>query len=52
MVLADQFGVGTASRVLQEVSAALASWPDFSKAANVSASEVTRIAEHHQLLTH
>jgi serine/threonine-protein kinase HipA len=51
MVLADQFGVGTASRVLAQVSDAVASWPDFAKRAKVSAVEVTRIREHHQPLS-
>jgi serine/threonine-protein kinase HipA len=50
MALADRFGVGTAAKVLAEVSAAVASWPDFSRTAKVSASEEQRIAEHHQLL--
>ena len=47
MVVADRFGVGTATRVLTEVSEAVASWPDFAKRAQVSPSEVKRIKEHH-----
>lgn len=51
MVVADRFGVGTAPRVLQEVSEAVSSWPDFAGQAEVSPSEVTRVREHHQLLS-
>lgn len=51
MVLADRFGVGTASRVLEQVAAAIGAWPDFAAAAKVSASEVKRVREHHQLFT-
>ena len=50
MIVADRFGVGTATRVLAEVSEAIASWPDFAKRAKVSRSEVARIKEHHALL--
>lgn len=50
MVLADQFGVGTASKVLETVRAAVASWPDFAKSADVRAPEVKRIRGHHQPL--
>lgn len=50
MIVADRFGVGTAAKVLREVSDAVASWPDFADNANVSPSEVTRIRGHHQLL--
>ncbi len=51
MVVADRFGVGTAPKVLTEVSDAISSWPDFAKQANVSPSEVSRIKEHHKLLS-
>ena len=49
MVIADRFGVGTATKVLAEVSKAIASWPDFAKLANVNPSEVKRIKEHHAI---
>jgi hypothetical protein len=52
MVVADRFGVGTAPQVLQQVADAVASWPDFATRAKVSALEVTRISEHHRLLSH
>jgi serine/threonine-protein kinase HipA len=50
MVLADQFGVGTAAKVLEKASGAVASWPDFAKTAKVSAREAKRIRGHHQPL--
>jgi serine/threonine-protein kinase HipA len=50
MVVADRFGVGTAPRVLQQVAEAVSAWPDFARRAKVSASEVTRIRDHHQQL--
>ncbi|HKY22073.1 MAG TPA: type II toxin-antitoxin system HipA family toxin [Vicinamibacterales bacterium] len=50
MVVADRFGVGTAPKVLEEVGEAVASWPHFAKRARVSAPEVKRIREHHQLM--
>jgi serine/threonine-protein kinase HipA len=48
MVVADRFGIGTASRVLQRVAEAVSAWPEFARQAGVSAPEVTRIREHHQ----
>lgn len=51
MMVADQFAVGTAPRVLREVADAVSSWPDFASRAKVSASEMKRIQEHHQVLT-
>ena len=51
IAVADRFGVGTAPQVLHQVNEAVASWPDFARKANVSASEVTRVKAHHQLLT-
>lgn len=49
MLVADRFGVGTASRVLRQVGEAVAAWPDFATRAKVSSLEVPRIQEHHQL---
>jgi serine/threonine-protein kinase HipA len=46
LAVADRFGVGTAPHVLQQVSEAVASWPDFAREANVSGSEVMRIKSH------
>ena len=48
LAVADRFGVGTAPQVLQQVDEAVASWPDFSAEAKVSAPEATRIRESHQ----
>lgn len=48
LVVADRFGIGTAPQVLQQIREAVSSWPDFAMQANVSASEVTRVGEHHQ----
>lgn len=48
LVVADRAGVGTAARVLQEVAAAVASWPDFAAHAGVNPAEVTRITTHHR----
>jgi serine/threonine-protein kinase HipA len=50
MAVAERFGVGTAPRVLTQVAAAVSSWPDFARNANVSRSEVKHIREHHRLL--
>ena len=47
MGVADRFGVGTAPRVLQHVGEAVSAWPDFARQARVSATEVSRIREHH-----
>lgn len=52
MVVADRFGVGTASKVVAEVSEATASWPDFARRAQVGPSEISRVQEHHLLLSH
>ena len=51
MIVADRFGVGTATKVLTEVGAAIASWPDFAKRAKVSQSETARVKEHHVLFS-
>lgn len=51
IVVADRFGVGTATKVLTKVSEAVASWPDFAKRAKVSQSEIARVKEHHVLFS-
>jgi serine/threonine-protein kinase HipA len=51
MVVADRFGVGTAPKVLTDVSEAVSSWPDFAKRAKVSQPEIARVKEHHVLLS-
>lgn len=49
MAVADRFGIGTAPKVIEKVRAAVASWPDFAKAAKVRATEVKRIGGQHIL---
>jgi serine/threonine-protein kinase HipA len=51
ITVADRFAIGTAPEVLQQINEAVSSWPDFASQANVSESEVTRIKEHHQVLS-
>jgi serine/threonine-protein kinase HipA len=51
MVVADRFGVGTVTKVLTDVSKAVASWPEFAKRAHVRQSEIARVKEHHVLLS-
>jgi serine/threonine-protein kinase HipA len=49
--VADRFGIGTATKVLTDVSEAVSSWPDFAKRAKVSQPEIARVEEHHLLLS-
>jgi hypothetical protein len=51
MVVADHFAVGTAAKVITDVSDAVSSWPDFAKQAKVSRSEIARVRQHHVLLS-
>ncbi len=48
MVVADEFAVGTAPKVLEQVGGAIAAWPDFARRAKVSDVEVQRIRGHQQ----
>ena len=48
--VADRFGIGTAPKVLQQASEAVAAWPDFAAHAKVSQPETRRILAHHQVL--
>lgn len=50
LVVADRSGVGTAPRVLKEVGAAVASWPEFATKAKLSKPETSRIRSHHGVL--
>ncbi len=50
LAVADRFGIGTASKVIKQVGAAIQSWPDFAACAGVSAQEITRIQKHHRIL--
>lgn len=49
IVVADNFGIGTAAKVVTEVKHAVSSWPDFAKQAKVSQSEIARVRQHHVL---
>jgi serine/threonine-protein kinase HipA len=51
MGVADRFGIGTATKVLTDVSEAVSSWPDFAKRAKVSQPEIARVKKHHRLLS-
>jgi serine/threonine-protein kinase HipA len=46
LAVADQFGIGTAPKVLDDVKRATTAWPDFARNANVSKGETTRIPGH------
>ena len=48
--VADRFGVGTATKVLQQVGEAVANWPDFAARAAVSDRETGRIRDHQHVL--
>jgi len=50
LVVADRFGIGTAPDVLNDVRAAVSSWPKFAAKARLGAPEVERIRGHHRLL--
>lgn len=47
LAVADRFGIGSAPKVLKLVNEAVAAWPEFARAANVSAAETLRVGEHH-----
>ncbi|HBA86087.1 MAG TPA: type II toxin-antitoxin system HipA family toxin [Verrucomicrobia bacterium] len=50
LAIADRFGIGTASKVLQRIAKAVTSWPDFAAQAEVSSDETSRIKSHHHVL--
>jgi len=50
LAVADRFGIGTAPRVLNEVHAAVKSWPSRARQAKIGARETKRIREQHRLL--
>ncbi len=47
---ADRFGVGDATKLMDQVKAAIAQWPQFAAAAGVSAAEREAIGRQHLLL--
>jgi serine/threonine-protein kinase HipA len=48
--LADRFAIGAAPRLMKEVAAAVAAWPDFAARAGVGEAETARIRGDHRLL--
>jgi len=48
--LADRFAIGAAPRLMREVAAAVAAWPDFAARAGVGEAETARIRGDHRLL--
>ena len=48
LAVADEFAVGTAPKVLEQVYDAIEAWPEFASQAKVSDAEVKRIRSHHQ----
>ena len=50
LAVADRFAIGTAAKVLQQVSDAVAAWPEFARRGGVSDRETTRIRGHQHLL--
>jgi len=49
-VVADRFGIGTATNVLRQVGAAVAEWPDFARRAGVPRNSIKQIRKDHVLL--
>ncbi|MEI7832313.1 MAG: type II toxin-antitoxin system HipA family toxin [bacterium] len=47
LAVADRFGIGSAAKILTQVSDAISAWPDFATQAKVSQREVDRIRSHH-----
>lgn len=47
LAVADQFGIGSAPKVLKLVNEAVAAWPEFARAAKVSSAEAARVGSHH-----
>ena len=50
LAVADRFGIGSASRILQTVKEAVAAWPDFARQAAISEREIHRVSKAHLLL--
>ena len=50
MVLADRFGIGSASRICKAVNESVAAWPDFARKAGILESDTHRIGSYHVLL--
>jgi serine/threonine-protein kinase HipA len=48
--LAARFGLGTAPRILEEVGAAVASWPQWAEVAGLDETAMGRVAKDHRLL--
>jgi serine/threonine-protein kinase HipA len=50
MIVADRFGIGTATRILKQIGNAIKEWPDFAASVNVSRQERERIHDHLRIL--
>ncbi len=50
LVVADRFGIGTASKILQQVGKAITAWPDFASQAGISSDEMARIRKDQHVL--
>lgn len=50
LAVTDRFAIGTGRKVLSQVGAAVANWPDFAHAAGVSQAEIDRIRAHHSII--
>ena len=50
LALADRFGIGEATRVIDEVRSAIKAWPTYAKKAGVTQKEIERIRDLHLLL--
>jgi serine/threonine-protein kinase HipA len=50
LVLADRYQIGAAHKLLEQVNAAVAAWPDFARQAAVSETIVARIRENQKLI--
>lgn len=50
LAVADRFGIGSAPKVLKEISEAVAAWPEFARAAKLSDAEAGRVGAHHMRL--
>lgn len=50
LAAADRFGIGTATKVLQQVGKSVTAWPDFAAQAGLSSDQITSIRKHHRVI--
>jgi serine/threonine-protein kinase HipA len=48
--VAERFGIGTATRIIENVRDAIKLWPSFAAEAGLKPHDIQRILEHHSLL--